>query len=81
MAEGLYESRRTVGRESRVDYRSGLRGSWGADGIRRGHRPAVHQLEVAGKPATRYVLGDWKPKLWWLEANEGGLTLHNRDFG
>ncbi len=45
------------------------------------HRPAVHQLEVAGKPATRYVLGDWKPKLWWLEANEGGLTLHNRDFG
>ena len=23
------------------------------------HRPAVHQFELAGKPAWRYVLGDW----------------------
>ena len=23
------------------------------------HRPAIHTLEIAGKPATRIVLGDW----------------------
>ncbi|PXX90918.1 UDP-2,3-diacylglucosamine diphosphatase [Marinobacter vulgaris] len=31
------------------------------------HRPAVHQLEVGGEPATRIVLGDWGDNVWWLE--------------
>ncbi|NMT64585.1 UDP-2,3-diacylglucosamine diphosphatase [Marinobacter orientalis] len=43
-----------------------------AHGVRRlihghTHRPAVHHLEVSGKPATRIVLGDWSDNAWWLE--------------
>ena len=29
------------------------------------HRPAVHQLMVDGRPAQRYVLGDWQPDQGW----------------
>ncbi|TDB05412.1 UDP-2,3-diacylglucosamine diphosphatase [Halomonas marinisediminis] len=29
------------------------------------HRPAVHELEVDGRPARRIVLGDWQPTLGW----------------
>ncbi|WP_280551710.1 UDP-2,3-diacylglucosamine diphosphatase [Halomonas sp. 25-S5] len=29
------------------------------------HRPAVHDLEVDGRPAKRYVLGDWQPGQGW----------------
>ncbi|MNY37889.1 UDP-2,3-diacylglucosamine hydrolase [compost metagenome] len=31
------------------------------------HRPAVHQLEVAGQPARRIVLGDWDSQGWTLQ--------------
>ena len=31
------------------------------------HRPAVHQLEVAGQPARRIVLGDWDSQGWALQ--------------
>ncbi len=31
------------------------------------HRPAVHHLEANGKPAQRFVLGDWDQQVWWLE--------------
>jgi UDP-2,3-diacylglucosamine hydrolase len=33
------------------------------------HRPAVHQLEVAGKPARRIVLGDWDSQGWALQVD------------
>ncbi|MGM0691993.1 MAG: UDP-2,3-diacylglucosamine diphosphatase [Pseudomonadota bacterium] len=37
------------------------------------HRPAVHDLEVDGRPARRYVLGDWQPeKGWELVIEDGG---------
>lgn len=29
------------------------------------HRPDVHDLTVDGKPAKRYVLGDWRPDQGW----------------
>ncbi|TDR57316.1 UDP-2,3-diacylglucosamine hydrolase [Halomonas ventosae] len=29
------------------------------------HRPAVHDLEVDGRPGKRYVLGDWQPGKGW----------------
>ena len=35
------------------------------------HRPAIHQLEANGKPAQRFVLGDWDTHVWWLEINDG----------
>ena len=31
------------------------------------HRPAVHQLQVTGKPARRIVLGDWDKQGWALQ--------------
>jgi UDP-2,3-diacylglucosamine hydrolase len=31
------------------------------------HRPAVHQLEVAGQSARRIVLGDWDSQGWALQ--------------
>jgi len=37
------------------------------------HRPAVHELEINGRPARRIVLGDWDSQGWALEANEQGL--------
>jgi len=37
------------------------------------HRPAVHDLEVDGQPAKRYVLGDWqRGKGWEIVIEEGG---------
>ncbi len=37
------------------------------------HRPAVHGLEVDGKPAQRLVLGDWQPgKGWEIAVEETG---------
>lgn len=39
------------------------------------HRPAVHPLELDGKPAQRIVLGDWDRDGWALEADESGYRL------
>jgi len=37
------------------------------------HRPAVHELEVDGQAARRYVLGDWQPTQGWeIVVEEGG---------
>lgn len=33
------------------------------------HRPAVHQLQVAGQPAQRIVLGDWDSQGWALQVD------------
>lgn len=42
------------------------------------HRPQVHELEVAGQPAKRYVLGDWGPGVGWQLRVEGdALTLES----
>lgn len=35
------------------------------------HRPAVHALEVDGKPARRIVLGDWDRAIWQVRAHPG----------
>lgn len=37
------------------------------------HRPAVHALQINGRPARRIVLGDWDSQGWALEADENGL--------
>ena len=37
------------------------------------HRPAVHELEIDGRPARRIVLGDWDSQGWALEADEQGM--------
>lgn len=37
------------------------------------HRPAVHELEIDGRPARRIVLGDWDRQGWALEADDLGL--------
>lgn len=37
------------------------------------HRPAVHQLEVAGQPARRIVLGDWDSQGWALQVDDQGF--------
>lgn len=35
------------------------------------HRPAVHELDMAGQAARRLVLGDWQPgKGWEIEVNQ-----------
>lgn len=34
------------------------------------HRPAIHELEVNGQPAKRFVLGDWDSHVWWIEVGE-----------
>lgn len=39
------------------------------------HRPAVHQLTVDGRPAWRYVLGDWHKKPSALYYDRGALAL------
>ncbi|EPC04512.1 hypothetical protein L861_04080 [Litchfieldella anticariensis FP35 = DSM 16096] len=44
------------------------------------HRPAVHSLEVNGRPATRMVLGDWQPKRGWEIRAESGQMPKLRDF-
>ncbi|MFN2330436.1 MAG: UDP-2,3-diacylglucosamine diphosphatase [Halomonas sp.] len=35
------------------------------------HRPAVHECEVDGQPARRFVLGDWRPDRGWEIVIEG----------
>lgn len=42
------------------------------------HRPAQHQHNVDGHTAERWVLGDWDKALWFIEANEQGLTLQQQ---
>ena len=42
------------------------------------HRPAVHQLEVAGQPARRIVLGDWDSQGWALQVD--GQDFHLAPF-
>jgi UDP-2,3-diacylglucosamine hydrolase len=39
------------------------------------HRPAIHSLSVAGKPATRIVLGDWYTQGSVLRWDERGYEL------
>ncbi|SNY55439.1 UDP-2,3-diacylglucosamine hydrolase [Arsukibacterium tuosuense] len=39
------------------------------------HRPAVHQLEVNGKPAARYVLGDWYSQSSYLTVSANSWDL------
>ncbi|MDI5891912.1 UDP-2,3-diacylglucosamine diphosphatase [Halomonas rhizosphaerae] len=36
------------------------------------HRPAVHEIEVDGQPAKRFVLGDWQPDKGWEIVVENG---------
>ena len=45
------------------------------------HRPAVHQLEVDGKPVQRIVLGDWDSNGWALEVDEDGYRLERFELG
>ncbi|MCG6657216.1 UDP-2,3-diacylglucosamine diphosphatase [Halomonas campisalis] len=43
------------------------------------HRPAVHELTIDERPATRMVLGDWRPTEGWeIVADEGGQPQLNR---
>jgi UDP-2,3-diacylglucosamine hydrolase len=39
------------------------------------HRPAVHQLEIGGRPARRIVLGDWYTQGSVLEWRDDGVDL------
>jgi UDP-2,3-diacylglucosamine hydrolase len=39
------------------------------------HRPARHQLVVAGKPAERIVLGDWHDAGWCIKADQNNIDL------
>lgn len=39
------------------------------------HRPAVHELDVAGKPHRRIVLGDWYTQGSVLRVDAGGAKL------
>ncbi len=39
------------------------------------HRPAVHKLEVNGKPAERYVLGDWYSQSSYLQVSADSWNL------
>lgn len=40
------------------------------------HRPAVHQLEVNGQAAQRYVLGDWYSQSSYLKVSASQWQLH-----
>lgn len=37
------------------------------------HRPATHELQVAGQPARRIVLGDWDKQGWALQVDANGF--------
>lgn len=43
------------------------------------HRPAVHDSEANGQPATRFVLGDWDSHVWWIEAGPDQLPALNKE--
>src|SRR3546814_1131358 len=49
----------------------------GVDTIIHGHthRPAVHQLEIDGRPRRRIVLGDWYEQGSVLQASPQGVQL------
>ncbi len=44
------------------------------------HRPAVHEFDLDGAPATRTVLGDWFRRGWALEWNEKEFRLDPFDL-
>lgn len=44
------------------------------------HRPAIHQLTVAGQPATRIVLGDWYDQGSILRVEPDTVELETRSF-
>jgi UDP-2,3-diacylglucosamine hydrolase len=39
------------------------------------HRPGVHEIDVAGEPAERIVLGDWGDNGWFVELGNDKPTL------
>ncbi len=39
------------------------------------HRPAIHEFELAGKKASRIVLGDWHDKASFVVADAEGVKL------
>lgn len=41
------------------------------------HRPGHHTLTVEGKPAERWVLGDWGQYGWYLRAAPGEMALES----
>ena len=41
------------------------------------HRPAIHELTVAGQPAQRIVLGDWYVQGSVLECGPAGCELQS----
>ncbi|MEY4643095.1 MAG: hypothetical protein RLZZ227_3089 [Pseudomonadota bacterium] len=41
------------------------------------HRPAVHAMNLGGRPATRIVLGDWGTEGWYLRIAGGKAELRN----
>ncbi len=44
------------------------------------HRPAVHQLNIDGRPAQRFVLADWKPQSGqYLRWNQQGYQIVDID--
>lgn len=45
------------------------------------HRPAVHPLEIDGRPVQRIVLGDWDRDGWVLEVDEDGYRLESFGLG
>ncbi|MCK2183086.1 UDP-2,3-diacylglucosamine diphosphatase [Halomonas getboli] len=44
------------------------------------HRPAVHEVDLDGTPARRYVLGDWQPDQGWEIEIAAGQAPTLRDF-
>jgi len=41
------------------------------------HRPYIHNIELAGKPAQRIVLGDWYEQGAWLKVTPDNIELLN----
>jgi len=39
------------------------------------HRPAIHDLQIEGHPARRYVLGAWHQEGSMIKASENGIQL------
>ncbi|TFH86808.1 UDP-2,3-diacylglucosamine diphosphatase [Billgrantia azerbaijanica] len=44
------------------------------------HRPAVHALDLGGRPARRYVLGDWTAEQGWEIVVASGQAPELRPF-
>jgi UDP-2,3-diacylglucosamine hydrolase len=45
------------------------------------HRPAIHELQVNGRPAQRIVLGDWYEQGSVLRWTAAGFALRSLPFG